>query len=61
MTAAPVYGCHSRKPYAASYLPTGGSKPIPHVLSRDCCYTHSDLGQADPKCAGCCWRVEVVK
>jgi len=61
MTAAPFYGCHNRKPYAASYLPTGGSKPIPHVLSTSCQYRHTELGKADQKCTGCSWRVEVAK
>jgi hypothetical protein len=57
---APVYGCFNRHPYATSYLPTGGSTPIPHVLSTSCQYRHTALGQADPKSTGCSWRVEVA-
>ena len=54
--SAAKYGCWQRHPYAYVYYPTGGSKPIPHVLSRDCQYRHTALGKADPKCLGCVWR-----
>lgn len=29
---------------------------IPFDNSRECNYTLSELGQADPKCVGCNWR-----
>jgi hypothetical protein len=38
-----VYGCHNR---AVRIEHT-------HVMSKDCQYTRSQLGQADPKCNGC--------
>jgi len=47
------YGCFNRKPFAPSYLATGGTKPIPHVFTQACQYTKTDLGQADEKCNDC--------
>jgi hypothetical protein len=47
------YGCYNRKPFHNYYHATGGDKPIPHVLTTDCRYTHTELGKFDPKCDGC--------
>jgi hypothetical protein len=46
------YGCYNRKPFNNYYHATGGDKPIPHVLTTDCRYTHTELGKSDPKCDG---------
>jgi hypothetical protein len=51
-------GCHNRPPFKDEYFSTGGTKPIPHVLSRYCQYTHTELGQGDVKCFGCKHREE---
>lgn len=52
-----IYGCHNRAPYSPHYLPTGAldtrQNRIPHVMTQDCQYTRTALGQADPKCIGC--------
>lgn len=31
---------------------------IPFRMSRECNYTHTELGQRDERCAGCRWRHE---
>lgn len=31
---------------------------IKDPMTKDCQYTLSDLGKADPKCSGCKWRIE---
>jgi len=46
-------GCFNREPFKPYYYATGGNKPIPHVLSKDCEYKHSNIGKTDPKCDGC--------
>lgn len=50
-------GCHDHPPYRDYYLPTGAPDipqyRIPHVLTRDCQYRHTELGKADPKCTDC--------
>lgn len=59
-----TYGCHNRKPLRASrnvqdgWTPLGARnmRPLPDPMTKDCQYTHTRLGQADPKCAGCKWR-----
>lgn len=66
-----TYGCHNRKPYqpvqavrvgyiAMNVGPAIGIVPsvetIPFRMSPECNYTHTELGQGDPKCAGCKWR-----
>jgi len=66
-----TYGCHNRKPYRAvqpvldGYIATNVAdrfavmpevKTIPFRMSLECNYTHTELGQGDPKCAGCSWR-----
>ena len=53
-----VNGCHDHPPYPQVYFATGGREPIRHVMSRDCQYTKSHLGQIDPKCVGCKHRIE---
>ena len=60
-----TYGCYSHPPYRAYYLPTGAPDTpayrIPHVLTRDCQYTHTDLGQADAGCVGCKHRKNIAE
>ena len=46
-------GCHNRAPFKPHYFATGSDKPIPHVMTTDCQYRHTDLGKADPKCTDC--------
>lgn len=65
---APLNGCHNRRPYRA-ILPlqdgwfmdgvtrTPRMVSVPFRMSPECNYTLSALGQADPRCAGCRWRV----
>lgn len=52
-----TYGCHDRAPYRPYHLPTGAENlrkyRIPHVMTRDCQYRHTDLGKTDPKCTNC--------
>lgn len=62
-----VYGCHNRKPLKDEAMVQTGWSPfrhhpnhearemvrIPDPMSKDCRYTHTDLGQADAKCEGC--------
>jgi len=31
---------------------------IPQTMSKDCRYTHSELGQKDAGCDGCKWKTE---
>ena len=33
---------------------------FPFRMRSDCAYTHSELGQADPRCLGCSWRVDLA-
>lgn len=67
-----VNWCFNRPPYRDAilvqdgwewYQVAGGSwqrRPVTTFIqfenSRDCQYTLSSIGQADPKCAGCNWR-----
>jgi hypothetical protein len=64
-----TYGCHNRAEYRPGYPSQDGHymagyeridkmKWTPHRLSRECNYTLTELGQADPKCVGCKWRKE---
>jgi len=50
-------GCFDRPPYKPYYLPTGAPDlpeyRIPHVMTNDCQYRHTDLGKSDPACEGC--------
>lgn len=61
------YKCHNRKPYPThqvvsdghyidGYTRTPRLVHMPVSGSADCQYTHSTLGQADPRCRGCTWR-----
>ena len=38
------------------YTRTPRMVPMPFRMEPTCQYTHSDLGQADTRCAGCTWR-----
>lgn len=63
-----TYGCHNRSPYRESYKVQDGyfaagyeriDKMIAakHVMTTDCQYTKTHLGQIDSRCDGCKWRV----
>lgn len=58
------YGCHNRRPFVEKYFVQDGwwmdgqtrvakLAQVPHRMARDCRYTLTDLGQADPRCVGC--------
>ena len=61
------YGCHNRSDYAPYHMAQDGytsSKPdsdsrlpkmvkVPHVMTRDCQYTLTELGKVDSKCNHC--------
>lgn len=51
------YGCFDRSPFKPYHLPTGAPdeplRRIPHVMTQDCQYRHTELGKADPGCNGC--------
>jgi hypothetical protein len=60
------HGCHNRKPFVAvvssisGYVPPGVPRPSwPNVMSMDCEYTKTKLGQADSSCAGCRWAAVI--
>lgn len=46
-----IYGCWNRKPFKDFHIV--GRVVIRHVMTRDCQYTKSELGQRDDKCVGC--------
>jgi len=61
-----VYGCHNRAPLKDKAVVQAGwhriihphtearvITTIPDPMTKDCQYTHSDLGHADARCAGC--------
>lgn len=56
-----TYGCHNRAPYVEHFPARNGehrdgtprSVLIPFRMERDCQFTKTDIGQADPGCAGC--------
>ncbi len=61
-------GCHNRKPlhqvtkvqdgwifYGESRLPR--MEVIPDTMTKECQYTKSEVGQADPGCTGCKWKM----
>ena len=50
-----TYGCHNRAPFQPKYRAANG-EPVQHKMTTDCQYRHTELGKADPKCAGCRWR-----
>lgn len=58
------YGCHDRAPYKASqavqdghyldgYTRSPRMVPMPHAMTTDCQFRHTDLGKIDAKCEGC--------
>lgn len=63
-TPAPVNGCHNRPPYkpVVELRDLDGRlvTAFPFRMRQDCAYTHTDLGQADPRCRGCSWRVDLA-
>lgn len=58
------YGCHNRAPLRHEREVQDGwtadgrrvLRVIPDPMTKDCQYTHTDLGQADPGCVGCRWK-----
>lgn len=68
-------GCHNRPPLGISRMVADGHVPpdncglqtpaqvryvqVPHAMSTDCHYTHSEHGRTDPGCTGCQWRAGV--
>lgn len=63
MTPPHKNGCHNRPPlrgHCTYDLDWSKGHPLkvvriehPHRMSKDCEYTKSELGQADPGCTGC--------
>ena len=65
-----IYGCHNRKPLKdATTVPDGWwqmarhvqariTVSVPDLMSKDCRYTHTDLGRVDAKCSGCKHRAK---
>lgn len=62
-----TYGCHNRREYKDKLIVQDGwwldghsriakVRQIPFAMSRDCKYTHTELGQTDTRCHGCKWR-----
>lgn len=71
--ATKPYGCHNREPYKGSFVAQDGgiqfgSPQWPRIeprfvrvqfrMSPNCQYTHTELGKADPRCAGCKHKLE---
>ena len=65
-----TYGCHNRNEYTAAVVVQDGWMMENSLLSprmvfspfrmeRDCQYTKTALGQADPKCQGCKHRLDI--
>lgn len=58
-------GCHNRPPHLDNQVLIVPSFPsyhrmlIPNRFKKDCQYTLTDLGQADPGCLGCSWRLNL--
>jgi hypothetical protein len=63
------YACHNRAPYEPDMRVQDGwiaaritrdpvMVSVPFTLSRECQFTHSDLGRSDSQCQGCKWRAE---
>jgi len=61
------YACKDRAPFMRTiaaqdgwfmdgYTRTPRMVPMPFRMAQTCQYTHSDLGGADKRCAGCTWR-----
>ena len=65
-----IYGCHNRNPLKdAATVPDGWGEmapfvqaritvSVPDLMSKDCRYTHTDLGRVDAKCSGCKHRAK---
>ncbi len=60
-------GCHNREPLRDyvrvqnGWVTRGQSRDplmvtIPDPMTKECVYTRSAVGQADPGCVGCKWR-----
>jgi len=57
-------GCHDHEPYKDSFTTVGvDSKTginktftIPNPNTKDCNYTHTELGKLDKGCIGCKWK-----
>lgn len=71
MTQPRRNGCHNRAPLSEraevqdGWIPAmdGESRlpkmiEVPDPMTKDCQYTHTDLGQADAGCSGCTHRKE---
>lgn len=65
-------GCYNRAPLRPAmpvqngWRPSGSSREpvmvwIPNRMTMDCQYTHTELGQADPRCLGCEHRTDDPK
>lgn len=51
----PPYRCHNREPFKPVVVTSHGEQ-FSFRMAYDCQYTMTELGQADPRCAGCKWR-----
>lgn len=64
------YGCHNRAPLRDSRVVADGwflidanlgkkrFTRIADPMTKDCNYTHTELGQGDAGCYGCKWRAD---
>lgn len=54
---SPHYGCHNRPPYIPVIELHDHHGALvsawPHVMAKDCQFTHTDLGAVDARCVGC--------
>ena len=54
---SPHYGCHNRPPYIPVIELHDHHGALvsawPHVMAKDCQFTHTDLGTVDARCVGC--------
>lgn len=53
--ASKPYGCYNRAPYKMTVQGKDGSWPF--RMRQDCSYTTTELGQADPRCSDCRYRL----
>lgn len=64
-----TYGCYNRKPYKPTlwvqngWFSTGARVmvEVPFVMSKECQYTTTELGQKDSGCIGCEWQFKIFK
>lgn len=54
---SPHYGCFNRPPFVP-VIELHDCRGVlvsawPHVMAKDCQFTHSDLGAVDARCEGC--------